>query len=147
VKLTSSAFAEGAPIPARHTCEGDDVSPPLTWTDVPAGTKSFALICDDPDAPGKTWVHWVVWDIPPSTTALPEGFDGAEQGLTDFRRTGYGGPCPPPGKPHRYFFKLYALKEPLAVAPRATKADVERAMQGKVLASAIRMGTFARDRA
>ena len=144
MKLTSPAFADGAAIPERFTCEDEDVSPALAWTDVPAGTTSFALICDDPDAPGKTWVHWVVWGIPPTTTVLPEGFDGASQGLTDFRRTGYGGPCPPPGKPHRYYFKLYALTEPLALAPRATKADLERAMDGKVLASATLMGTFDR---
>ena len=144
MKLTSPAFGDGAPIPERFTCEGEDVSPALAWTDAPAGTKSLALICDDPDAPGQTWVHWVVWGIPANTTALPEGFDGASQGLTDFRRTGYGGPCPPPGKAHRYYFKLYALKEPLALSPRATKADVERALQGRLLASATLMGTFER---
>ena len=144
MKLTSPAFADGAAIPERFTCEGEDVSPALAWTDAPAGTKSLALICDDPDAPGQTWVHWVVWGIPANTTALPEGFDGASQGLTDFRRTGYGGPCPPPGKAHRYYFKLYALKEPLALSPRATKADVERALQGRLLASATLMGTFER---
>lgn len=147
MKLSSSAFAESAPIPEQYTCEGDDVSPPLAWTGAPAGTKGFALICDDPDAPGRTWVHWVVWGIPPTSSTLPEGFDGAHQGVTDFRRTGYGGPCPPPGKPHRYYFKLYALQEPLELPPRATKADVERALQGKTLAQATLIGTFARERA
>ena len=144
MKLTSTAFSDGAPIPERFTCEADDVSPALAWTDAPAGTKSFALICDDPDAPGKTWVHWVVWGLPQGTTALPEGFDGASQGITDNRRPGYGGPCPPPGKPHRYFFKLYALSSTLTLPPSTTKADLERAMKGKILAMATLMGTFAR---
>jgi Raf kinase inhibitor-like YbhB/YbcL family protein len=144
MKLTSTAFIEGAPIPERFTCEADDVSPALAWTNAPAGTKSFALICDDPDAPGKTWVHWVVWGIPESATALPEGFTGASQGMTDSRRAGYSGPCPPPGKPHRYFFKLYALSSALSLPPRATKADLERAMEGRIMATATLMGTFAR---
>ena len=144
MKLASSAFAEGRSIPERFTCEGDDVSPALAWAEVPSGTKGFALICDDPDAPGRTWVHWVVWGIPTGTTSLPEGFGGAHQGINDFRRTGYGGPCPPPGKPHRYFFKLYALQEPVELAPRASKSDLERVMEGKVLATATLMGTFAR---
>lgn len=146
MNLTSPAFTEGATIPERFTCEGEDASPALGWSAAPAGTKSFALICDDPDAPGKTFVHWVVWGIPPETTALPEDFEGAQQGVTDFRRTGYGGPCPPPGKPHRYFFKLYALSGALDLPARATKADLERAMQGKILEQASLMGTFGRGR-
>lgn len=144
MKLTSPAFTEGATIPERFTCEGDDVSPALAWSGAPAGTKSFALICDDPDAPAKIWVHWVVWGISPDAAALPEGFDGAHQGMTDSRRAGYGGPCPPPGKPHRYYFKLYALSGALDLPPRASKADVERAMQGKILAEASLMGRFGR---
>src|SRR3989304_2756237 len=116
IQLTSSAFTDGSPIPARHTCDGPDVSPMLKWSGAPAGTKSFALICDDPDAPAGTWVHWVIYGIPPDTTDLPEGVppdetlpDGSRQGKNDFGRIGYGGPCPPPGKPHRYYFKIYAL--------------------------------------
>lgn len=142
--LTSPAFAAGAAIPERFTCEGEDVSPALAWSGAPEGTRSFALICDDPDAPGRTWVHWVVWDIAAETTSLPEGFDGARQGLNDFRRTGYGGPCPPPGAPHRYFFKLYALDAALDLPARATKADLERALRGHVRAEAQLMGTYRR---
>jgi hypothetical protein len=153
VKLTSSAFTEGSPIPEQYTCDGDDVSPPLAWSGVPAGAKSFALICDDPDAPGQTWVHWVVYCIPADVRTLPEGLPplpilrkmgGIEQGITDSRRVGYGGPCPPPGKPHRYYFKLYALKAPSQLSAGATKADLERAMQGKVVDQAQLMGTYAR---
>jgi hypothetical protein len=147
VKLTSPAFTEGATIPERFTCEGENLSPALAWSSAPGGTKSFALICDDPDAPGRTFVHWVVWGIPSETTALPEDFEGAHQGVTDFRRTGYGGPCPPPGKPHRYYFKLYALSDALDLPARSTKADLERAMQGKILDQASLMGTFSRARA
>lgn len=147
MKLTSPAFTEGATIPERFTCEGDDVSPALAWSGVPAGTTSLALICDDPDAPAKVWVHWVVWGVPPATAALPEGFDGAHQGMNDSHRPGYGGPCPPPGKPHRYYFKLYALSDALDLPARATKADLERAMQGKILDQASLMGTFSRARA
>ena len=112
LRLTSSAITEGRPIPARHTCDGRDVSPPLAWVEPAPGTQSFALISDDPDAPGKTWVHWVVYNLPASARSLPEGVpadaqlpDGARQGLTDFGRIGYGGPCPPSGT-HRYFFKM-----------------------------------------
>ncbi len=153
MKLTSPAFEEGQPIPQRHTCDGDDVSPPLAWTAAPAGTRSFALICDDPDAPIGNWVHWVIWSIPAASTELPEMVaptdmlpGGARQGLNDFRRVGYGGPCPPPGRPHRYFFKLYALDAELNLAPRATKRDLLRAMGSHVLAEAELMGTYQRAR-
>lgn len=155
MKLTSSAFGEGKPIPVEHTCDGDDTSPPLVWSDVPANTKSLALICDDPDAPGKTWVHWVLFNLPPNLAALredvektekPVALGGAIHGITDFRRVGYGGPCPPPGKPHRYYFKLYALDAHLSLNAGTSKADVERAMQGRVLAEAQLMGTFGRKR-
>jgi len=149
--LTSSAFTEGAPIPAKHTCDGADVSPPLAWSGAPSGAAAFALIMDDPDAPAGTWVHWVLYDLPARSSALAENVaktealkDGAVQGRNDFPRTGYGGPCPPPGKAHRYFFKLYALDAPLGLKPGATKRDVERAMQGHVLATAQLMGTYAR---
>ena len=149
-ELTSAAFREGEAIPAAYTCEGRDGSPPLAWTDPPAGTKSLALISDDPDAPGKTWVHWVVYNLPPSLRRLPESLpadhelaDGTRQGITDFGRTGYGGPCPPSGT-HRYFFQLYALDVMLSLAPRTTKPQLERAMQGHILAEAQLMGTYRR---
>jgi Raf kinase inhibitor-like YbhB/YbcL family protein len=149
--LTSSAFSEGAPIPRKYTGEGPDVSPPLTWDDPPEGTESFALICDDPDAPMGTWVHWVVYGIAPGERQFPEGVaktetlpDGSMQGMTDFGRVGYGGPMPPPGKPHRYFFKLYALDKELSLPPGKTKRDVEAAMKNHVLAEARLMGTYKR---
>jgi len=149
--LTSTAFQAGAEIPSRHTCEGKDRSPALNWTGAPAGTKSYALIADDPDAPVGTWVHWVVYDLPADATELAEGLPtsdilpgGGKQGKNDFRKIGYGGPCPPPGKPHRYFFKLYALDAPTNLKPRATKADVLAAIEGHVLAQAELMGTYRR---
>ena len=149
--LKSSAFAAGATIPKKHTCDAEDVSPPLTWSDPPAGTQSFALIVDDPDAPVGTWVHWVLYDLPVTARELPEGVakqeqlpSGARQGRNDFRKTGYGGPCPPPGKPHRYFFKLYALDGKLNLKAGATKADIEQAMQGHILAQGELMGRYGR---
>jgi len=151
IELTSSAFRDGASIPVKHTCDGEDVSPPLEWSGAPEGTKSLALICNDPDAPMKTWVHWVLYDIPASETQLPEGvpkeesvLEGAKQGTTDFGRIGYGGPCPPPGKPHRYYFKLYALDTVLNLAPGASEKDLLRAMDGHVLAEGQLMGTYKR---
>jgi Raf kinase inhibitor-like YbhB/YbcL family protein len=153
MKLTSPAFGNGQPIPGKHTCDGADVSPPLSWSEVPPGTRSFALICDDPDAPVGTWVHWVIYNLAPTTAELLEMVasteqlpGGAKQGLNDFRRVGYGGPCPPPGRPHRYLFKLYALDTELALRSRATKADVVRAMDGHILAEAQLMGTYQRAR-
>ena len=150
-ELTSLAFKEGERIPDRHTCEGDDLSPPLHWSVPPATTKSFALIADDPDAPGGMWVHWVIYNLSLDLRGLPEGIpakdhwlDGALQGLTDFKRVGYGGPCPPPGKPHRYYFKLYALDVVLNVKPRATKSQVLEACKGHILAEAQLMGRFGR---
>ena len=149
--LTSTAFDPGAEIPQKHTCAGADRSPALNWTGAPAATKSFVLIADDPDAPVGTWVHWVVYDLPASTSGLPEGVPatdslsgGGRQGTNDFRKTGYGGPCPPPGKPHRYFFKLYALDAPTNLKPHATKAEVLRAIEGHILAQAELMGTYKR---
>jgi Raf kinase inhibitor-like YbhB/YbcL family protein len=127
------------------------MSPPLAWTDAPEGRASFALIADDPDAPGRTWVHWVIFNIPPNVGGLSENTptndrlgDGSLQGANDFRRIGYGGPCPPPGSPHRYFFKLYALDTKLDLEAGATKAQLEAAMQGHILAEAQLMGTFRR---
>ena len=151
--LTSGAFTAGGVIPAKHSCDGADISPSLAWSGTPPGTVALALIADDPDAPAGTWVHWVLFNLPGSLTALPEGvaktdqladFGGALQGRNDFRRVGYGGPCPPPGKPHRYFFKLYALDAALPLKAGATKQEVERAMRGHVLAEAALMGTYTR---
>ena len=148
--LTSSAFRDGEAMPSQYTCDGEDGSPPLAWTAPPAGTKSLALISDDPDAPMGTWVHWVVYNVPPSVQQLPGAFpaeqerpDGTRQGMTDFRRVGYGGPCPPNGT-HRYFFTLYALDTVLDLAPGATKPALEAAIQGHLLARAQLMGTYAR---
>jgi Raf kinase inhibitor-like YbhB/YbcL family protein len=154
-ELTSPAFEPGGSIPARHTCDGEDLSPELRWTDAPAGTRSFALICDDPDAPVGTWVHWVLYNVPADRRSLPEAVpgdgslrdpDGAKHGRNDFRKLGYGGPCPPPGGPHRYFFKLYALDSAVALQPGATKTEVETAMRDHVLGEAQLMGTYARRR-
>jgi Raf kinase inhibitor-like YbhB/YbcL family protein len=153
--LTSTAFKEGGAIPVKYTCDGADVSPPLAWSGAPPGTVAFALIADDPDAPAGTWVHWVLYDLPATASRLPENvaktetlpdLGGALQGHTDFRRPGYGGPCPPPGPAHRYFFKLYALDAPLKAKAGATKGDVEAAMKGHVLGTAQLMGTYARQK-
>ncbi len=151
-ELKSSAFTEGKPIPSKYTCDGEDLSPPLEWADAPAGTKSYALIADDPDAPMGTWVHWVAWNLPSSADELGEGTaadaslpDGTRQGITDFKRPGYGGPCPPSGT-HRYFFKLYALDGKLDLPSATTKKDLEKAMSGRVLGQAQLMGTYARQR-
>ena len=128
MELKSSAFQNGADIPVQYTCDGNDRSPPLAWANVPAGTKALALIVDDPDAPVGTWVHWVIYDLPADAKELPEGIattdtlvDGSKQGVNDFRKTGYGGPCPPSGPAHRYYFKLYALNAPTGLKPRVTK--------------------------
>ena len=151
IDLISPAFEDGEIIPAKYSCDGEDVSPPLEWSGVPEGTKSFALICDDPDAPIGTWVHWVLWGLPADTTSLPEGVPtdeaieaGALQGKNDFKRIGYGGPCPPGGKTHRYFFKLYALDSGLDLAPGAKKKDVEKAMKGHILAQGQLVGRYKR---
>jgi len=151
LELKSSAFNNGAPIPAKYTCKGEDVSVPLTWSGVPEGAKSIALICDDPDAPSMTWVHWVVYNVPAGAKGFKEEMpkerelpDGTLQGMTDFRRIGYGGPCPPPGGPHRYYFKLYALNTVLELGPGATKKALLEAMKGHVLEEAQLMGTFKR---
>jgi Raf kinase inhibitor-like YbhB/YbcL family protein len=151
IEVTSAAFEDGGFIPVRYTCQGEDVSPPLEWANVPADVRSLALICDDPDAPRGTWVHWVVYDIPPGFTALAEAIpphevtpDGAKQGLNDFNRLGYGGPCPPPGGPHRYFFKLYALDIEPGLPAGATKADLLRAIEGHVLEEGQLVGKYER---
>ncbi len=148
--VLSAAFALGETIPAKYTCSGANISPPLSWGEVPAGTQSIAVLSDDPDCPGG-WVHWVLFNLPPETKELPEGIaptprlpDGSIQGITDFRRPGYGGPCPPPGKPHRYYFRVYALDRKLDLAPRATMDDVVKAMKGRILAQGETMGRFGR---
>jgi Raf kinase inhibitor-like YbhB/YbcL family protein len=149
--LKSSAFQSGAEIPRKYTCDANDVSPWLSWDKAPAGTKAFALIADDPDAPVGTWVHWVIYDLPGDTKELAEGIatsetlaNGAKQGINDFRKVGYGGPCPPPGLPHRYFFKLYALDAPTNLKPRATKQQLLDGMKGHVLSEAELMGRYKR---
>jgi Raf kinase inhibitor-like YbhB/YbcL family protein len=154
LRITSSAFADGAEIPAEYTCEGKDISPPLAWSGVPAGTKSLVLIVDDPDAPDPkaprmTWVHWVLYNLPPSSTGLPEAVgaalpSGTKVGFNDWKRADFGGPCPPIGR-HRYFHKLYALDTELNLTKPA-KADVEAAMRGHVLAEAQLMGTYQKAR-
>jgi Raf kinase inhibitor-like YbhB/YbcL family protein len=150
MKLTSPAFAPNDLIPPQYTCDGQDISPPLNWDEPPAPTKSLVLICDDPDAPRKTWVHWVVYNLPPETRSLPKNVPagnslsgGGLQGITDFRTVAYGGPCPPGGT-HRYFFKLYALDKVLDLPAGATKAQVEAAMQGHILAQAELIGRYRR---
>lgn len=149
--LSTTAFADGGAIPIRYTCDAADLSPALSWKDVPQGTRTLALIADDPDAPAGTWTHWILWNIPPQASILPEGVppvetldNGARQGRNDFRRLGYGGPCPPPGKPHRYFFKLYALNARLDLKPGAARGELEEAMKGHIVAQAVWIGTYKR---
>jgi Raf kinase inhibitor-like YbhB/YbcL family protein len=150
IKIESSAFKEGDMIPVKYTCDGEDVSPPLRWGDLPGGTNSIALISDDPDAPVGTWVHWVLYKLPPDVKALPENIppkkaleNGAVQGTNDFRKLGYGGPCPPRGT-HRYFFKIYALDTKIDLPPGATKAQLVKAMEGHILDSGQLMGKYKR---
>ena len=149
--MTIPSFANGGEIPKKFSCDGSDVSPELSWSGAPPGTKSFALIADDPDAPAGTWTHWVLFDLPAAVTGLPEGVtkaeklpNGGSQGRNDFRKLGYGGPCPPPGKPHRYFFKLYALDRMLDLKPGVSKQQLEGAMQGHILDKAEWMGKYKR---
>jgi Raf kinase inhibitor-like YbhB/YbcL family protein len=149
--VSSSAFQEGSKIPAKYTCEGQDVSPALTWGEPPAGTQSFALIVDDPDAPGGVFTHWVVFNLPADSRGLPEAVpaqaqlpDGSVQGKNDFGKLGYGGPCPPPGRPHRYQFTLYALDQSLDLKAGAAKKPVIDAMQGHILAQGRLTGTYQR---
>jgi Raf kinase inhibitor-like YbhB/YbcL family protein len=149
--LTSSAFRDGERVPVRHTCDGEDLSPPLGWTGVPVETRSFALISDDPDAPRGTWVHWLIWNLPADAVEIGEGVpprpelpSGARQGLNDGGDLGYGGPCPPPGKPHRYFFRLYALDTALNLAPGVNRSDLEAAMAGHILGEGTIMAIYQR---
>ncbi len=150
--INSTAFKEGGTIPGQYTCDGPDASPRLSWEGAPAATRSFALIMDDPDAPVGTFNHWVLYDLPAGTTGLSEGVskeatlpDGAKQGMTSFRRVGYGGPCPPKGPAHRYFFTLYALDIPaLGLGSKASKEEVENKMKGHILGKAVIMGKYGR---
>jgi hypothetical protein len=151
LSVWSAAFEEGAPIPARFTCEGDNLSPPLGWSDPPEGTRSLALICDDPDAPMGTWVHWVLCNLDATADTLRAGVPTTEaleigiiQGISDFQTPGYGGPCPPHGKPHRYFFKLYALDTMLELEDAVTKGTLLEAMSEHILAEGRLMGTYQR---
>lgn len=151
IKLTSDAFQNEETIPIKYTCDGKDISPPLRWSEFPEETKNFALICDDPDAPGGTWVHWVLYNIPDSITSLPEGvptkkvvMDSIYQGINDFRKTGYGGPCPPRGPAHRYFFKIYALDSEVDLEPGATKEELLKAMEKHILAEGELIGKYSR---
>lgn len=150
ITLKSAAFEEEGMIPKKYTCDGPDVSPPLTWTSVPAGTKTLALICDDPDAPAGTWVHWVLFNLPADTTELPESVPPQEtlesramQGTNDFRKIGYGGPCPPSGT-HRYYFKLYALDTEIDLEAGITKNDLLKAMEGHIIGEGQLMGRYKR---
>lgn len=148
MQVRSSAFKEGEPIPQQYTCAGEDISPPLSWEPGPEGTRSMAVIVDDPDAPGGTFVHWVLYDLPGNTRELPENMprdktlpDGAKQGMNSFKKLGYSGPCPPGGT-HRYFFKVYALSAKTNLPPGKSKVDLLDAMEGHVLAQGQIMGTY-----
>lgn len=149
--LTTPTFSPGGPIPKPCTCDGGDRSPALGWSEIPVDTRSFALICDDPDAPRGTWVHWVLFNLPADAVELSEGVpgapelpSGARQGVNDFHKVGYGGPCPPPGAPHRYFFRLSALDCKLNLSAGITRSELGQAMAGHVLAEATIMGTYGR---
>jgi Raf kinase inhibitor-like YbhB/YbcL family protein len=150
--ISSTAFSNGGMIPAQYTCDGPDISPPLQWSGLPPGTKTLALIVDDPDAPAKTWVHWVVYDLPGSASGLPENIGpqeklpgGGKQGTNDFKKIGYGGPCPPSGT-HRYFFKLYALDTATSLKPGASKDELLKAIEGHVVAQGELVGKYKRQR-
>ena len=150
IRITSTAFSQGEKIPSRYSCDGEDISPPLSWSKGPEGAGSYALIADDPDAPVGTWVHWVIYNIPPSSTSLPEnvpktpeGPGGSIQGVNDFKRYGYGGPCPPGGT-HRYFFKIYALDTMIEKKAGLSKKKLLKEMEGHILAQGELMGTYSR---
>jgi Raf kinase inhibitor-like YbhB/YbcL family protein len=150
IQIKSTAFTDGGMIPIQYTCDGKDVSPPLALTSIPTGTKSLAIICDDPDAPMGTWVHWVLFNLPPETRELTEGIpskkilaNGAKHGMNDFHKYGYGGPCPPGGT-HRYYFKIYALDRELSLEPGATKNELLKAMDGHILSEGQLMGRYKR---
>lgn len=149
--IESEAFENGKVIPKKYTADGEDISPPLKWSNIPKGVESYVLICDDPDAPSGIWVHWVIYDIPASVTSLKEGIPSIElipgigkQGINDFGKIGYNGPAPPRGKPHRYFFKLYALDRMLNLPISITKSDVVKAMEKHIIAEAVLIGIYGR---
>jgi Raf kinase inhibitor-like YbhB/YbcL family protein len=151
MELRSRSFQDGGMIPKRHTCDGPELSPPLEWSEVPEGTNSFALLMEDEDAPSGTWVHWIVYDLPAETRSLPEGITSTEtlprggaQGKNDFGRIGYGGPCPSPGRPHRYLFRLYALDGRVNLPPGASKEQLLRAIAGRIKAEARLVGKYSR---
>lgn len=149
LNISTTAFTPGQPIPSKYAYENENLSPALAWSGVPASAKCLALICDDPDAPRGTWVHWVLYNVPVKSPGLAEGVakkaelpDGSKQGVNDYKEIGYGGPCPPPGKPHRYFFKLYALDSGVELKAGATKGELLKAMAGHILAEGELMGTY-----
>lgn len=149
--ITSASFPNSGEIPKKFTCDGADVSPELSWTEPPRATQSFVLIADDPDAPSGTWTHWVLFDLPSATSSLPESVSkvdelpgGERQGRNDFHKIGYNGPCPPPGKPHRYFYRFYALDRKLDLKPGSSRQEVEQAMAGHILGQAEWMGKYQR---
>lgn len=147
--VTSPAFAEGGQIPVEYTCNGDDISPPLAWSGSPSATQVFVLVCDDPDAPAGTWTHWMVFDIPADTYELAQGASGAlpagaKHGLNSWKEAGYGGPCPPSGPAHHYRFTVYALDAPLGLTEGASRKEVEKAMEGRILSQTLLTGLFAR---
>lgn len=151
IQIICAAFKEGEAIPVKYTCDGENVSPALSWSGAPENTKSFALICDDPDAPGRTWIHWVVYNIPATMTSLPEAvsmrktvLNNIIQGTTSFRKIGYGGPCPPRGPAHRYFFKIYALDTELNLKAGASENELLKAMERHILAKGQLMGRYSR---
>jgi len=150
-RISSTSFADGGDIPKKFTCDGADVSPQLAWSEPPSGTRSLALLADDPDAPGGNWNHWILWNMPAETRHLAEGVsktaqlpDGSRQGVNDFHKVGYNGPCPPPGKPHRYYFKLLALDARLDLKGNSVKRELEAAIQGHILAQSQWMGRYGR---
>ena len=150
IKLTSTAFNDGQPMPRAYTCDGVNISPPLEWSGVPGTAKTVAIVCDDPDAPGGIWVHWVIYNLPADNIGLVENLPATEalkaggfQGKNDFSKTGYGGPCPPSGT-HRYFFKIYALDSELALKAGATKAELTKAMDGHIVIEGQLIGTYRR---
>ena len=151
IQLTSSAFTHGSPIPVPYTCSGDNLSPPLSWSGVPVELRSLALVCEDPDAPRGTWVHWVLYNLPAGSAELSAGIptvpklpSGACQGRNDSGEIGYTGPCPPPGKPHRYYFRFYALDTLLTLPYGVSRGELDQAMEGHILAQGTLMGTFQR---
>ncbi len=151
LKIRSTAFNDGERIPKKYTCDGEDISPPLIWEDIPEGTVTLALISDDPDAPSKTWTHWLIFNIPPELNGLPESVEkvgelenGIMQGFNDFGRIGYGGPCPPFGV-HRYFFKLYALDTSLDLEPGTSKEELLEAMEGHIIEKTQMIGLYSRE--